>query len=57
MKSGSTFINTARGGVVNEEEMIAVLERRPDLFALLDVTQHEPQPEEGSSLYTLENVS
>jgi phosphoglycerate dehydrogenase-like enzyme len=55
MKPGATFINTARGAVVREEEMIEVLAGRPDLFAVLDVTYPEP-PEPGSPLYTLPNV-
>jgi phosphoglycerate dehydrogenase-like enzyme len=55
MKNGASFINTARGAVVNEPEMIEVLTQRPDLFAVLDVTHPEP-PEPGSVLYTLENV-
>jgi phosphoglycerate dehydrogenase-like enzyme len=55
MKNGATFINTARGAVVREREMIAVLARRPDLQAVLDVTTQEP-PEFDSPLYTLENV-
>jgi phosphoglycerate dehydrogenase-like enzyme len=55
MKPGSTFINTSRGAVVNEPEMIGVLEKRPDLFAVLDVTYPEPPPP-GSPLYTLPNV-
>jgi len=55
MKPGATFINTARGAVVDEEEMIEVLQKRPDLFAVLDVTEPLP-PVEGSLLYKLENV-
>ena len=55
MKAGATFINTARGAVVREEEMIAVLKERPDLFAVLDVTYPEP-PVPDSPLYTLPNV-
>lgn len=55
MKPGSTFINTARGAIVHEPEMIAVLKRRPDLFAILDVTDPEP-PLVGSPLYDLPNV-
>jgi phosphoglycerate dehydrogenase-like enzyme len=55
MKPNATFVNTARGAVVREEEMIEVLKQRPDLFALLDVTYPEP-PVEGSPLYTLPNV-
>jgi phosphoglycerate dehydrogenase-like enzyme len=55
MKPGSTFMNTARGAVVREKEMIQVLERRPDLQAVLDVTDPEPAVK-GSKLYTLPNV-
>jgi phosphoglycerate dehydrogenase-like enzyme len=55
LRHGATFINTARGAVVNEPEMIAVLQRRPDLFAVLDVTHPEP-PGPDSPLYTLPNV-
>lgn len=53
---GATFINTARGAVVREEELIDVLRRRPDLHALLDVIWPEP-PAPGSPLYTLPNVT
>ncbi len=42
MKPGASFVNTARGDVVRESEMIAVFQQRPDLFAVLDVVQHEP---------------
>jgi phosphoglycerate dehydrogenase-like enzyme len=55
MKRGATFINTARGAIVNEPELVAVLSRRPDLFALLDVTDPEPPPPD-SPLYDLPNV-
>lgn len=55
MKPGATFINTARGALVDEPEMIAALTRRPDLQAVLDVTWPEP-PVAGSPLYRLENV-
>ncbi len=55
MPENAVFINTGRGRQVNEEEMIAVLEKRPDITALLDVTFPEP-PLQGSKLYTLENV-
>ncbi len=55
MKPHTTFINTARGAIVRESEMIAVLQGRPDLQAVLDVTHPEP-PEPGSPLYTLPNV-
>lgn len=55
MKTDATFINTARGAVVNEPEMIEVLKERADITALLDVTNPEP-PEKNSPLYTLPNV-
>lgn len=55
MKPRSTFINTARGAIVREQEMIEVLRLRPDLTAILDVTQEEPPPA-GSPLYDLPNV-
>ncbi|MFD5224162.1 hydroxyacid dehydrogenase [Microbacterium sp. NPDC058342] len=42
MPEHATFINTARGALVDNDELAAVLERRPDLFALLDVTEPEP---------------
>jgi phosphoglycerate dehydrogenase-like enzyme len=55
MKPGATFINTARGALVREAELIAVLQERPDLFAVLDVTEQEPlQP--GSPFHGLPNV-
>ncbi|HEY9249850.1 MAG TPA: hydroxyacid dehydrogenase [Rariglobus sp.] len=55
MKPGSTFINTARGAIVNETEMIDALARKPEITALLDVTWPEP-PVAGSPLYSLPNV-
>lgn len=55
MKMGATFMNTARGAVVREEEMIEVLRHRPDLLAIIDVTYPEP-PAKGSGLYTLPNI-
>lgn len=55
MRHGATFINTGRGAQVAENEMIDVLMHRPDLTAILDVTDPEP-PVAGSPLYTLPNV-
>lgn len=55
MKKGATFLNTARGAIVHEPEMIEALQQRPDLTAVLDVTWPEP-PVENSPLYTLPNV-
>ena len=55
MKPYATLINTSRGAVLREEELIEVLQERPDLTAILDVTWPEP-PVQGSPLYTLDNV-
>jgi len=55
MKQNATIINTSRGAIIREKEMIEVLQNRPDLYALLDVTHPEP-PVENSPLYSLENV-
>ncbi len=55
MRENATFINTGRGAQVVEEDLIAVLKERPDLTALLDVTDPEP-PLEDSEFYPLPNV-
>jgi phosphoglycerate dehydrogenase-like enzyme len=55
MRPGATLINTARGALVREDELVNVLRRRPDLQAVLDVTDPEP-PSAGSALLRLPNV-
>lgn len=55
MKQGAAFINTSRGAIIKEDEMIEVLRVRSDLQAILDVTYPEP-PVSGSLLYSLPNV-
>ena len=55
MKPGATLINTSRGAVIAEDEMIEVLRCRPDLSAVLDVTFPEP-PAGDSPLRWLPNV-
>jgi phosphoglycerate dehydrogenase-like enzyme len=55
MKHDATLINTARGALIDEDALIAVLRERADLFAVLDVTDPEP-PLPGSPLFTLPNV-
>lgn len=55
MKPDATLVNTARGGLVDEDALVDVLRRRPDLFAALDVTDPEP-PMASSPLFTLPNV-
>ncbi|MCD6322637.1 MAG: hydroxyacid dehydrogenase [Clostridiales bacterium] len=55
MKNGASFINTARGAIVNETEMINILKKRKDITAVLDVTYPEP-PDLTSELFNMENV-
>jgi len=54
MKEGAVFINTARGRLVKEDEMIEVL-KEGRIFACIDVTDPEP-PAPDSPLYDLPNV-
>lgn len=55
MKNGATLINTSRGAVINEHDLITVATQRTDLQIILDVTDPEP-PVPGSPLYNLPNV-
>ncbi len=55
LREGATFINTGRGAQVVEADLVRVLQARPDLTALLDVTAPEPPPRE-SALWQLPNV-
>lgn len=55
LRPGATFINTGRGATVSEPELAEVLRARPDLTALLDVTDPEP-PAADSIWYALENA-
>lgn len=55
MPENAVFINTGRGRQVIEDDLIAVLKKRSDLTALLDVTYPEP-PVPGSELYTMPNI-
>lgn len=55
MREGATLINTARGEIINEPEMIEALKVRSDLTAVLDVTSPEP-PLAGSPILQLPNV-
>lgn len=55
MKAGATFINTARGAIVNETELCTVARQRPDLQFVLDVVSPEP-PAADSPLFDLPNV-
>jgi len=55
MKPNATIINTSRGAVICENELIEVLRQRLDIVAVLDVTHPEP-PAVGSPLYSLRNI-
>ncbi len=55
LKKGALFINTARGELIVENELINVLSKRKDLTAILDVYEQEPLPL-NSKLRELDNV-
>ena len=54
MRENAVFINTGRGAQVVEDDLVRVLQERPDITALLDVTCPEP-PVEEHKFYTLPN--
>lgn len=54
MQPNAVFLNTGRGTQVVEADLIKVLQERPDLTAILDVTDPEP-PMENSLFYRLNN--
>ncbi|WP_223937256.1 hydroxyacid dehydrogenase [Arthrobacter sp. StoSoilB5] len=54
MKDGATFINTARGALVNHDALRREL-LTGRISAVLDVTEPEPLPS-GDPLYSLDNV-
>lgn len=55
MREGATFVNTGRGAQVVERDLIDVLQSRPDLTALLDVSWPEPPPAD-SQMWQLPNI-
>ena len=50
----ATFLNTGRGAQVVEDDLVRILSERPDLTAILDVTDPEPSPA-GHPFYALPN--
>jgi D-3-phosphoglycerate dehydrogenase len=55
MKPDAIFINTARGAIVNESDLLDALETRRIAGAGLDVFENEPL-QAGSRFYSLPNV-
>lgn len=55
LPEGAALINTSRGAVIAEDEMLEVAASRPDLQFVLDVTYPEP-PAPGSPMYRLPNI-
>ena len=55
MKDGATLINTSRGSLVDENALVAELQKRR-IWAFLDVTDPEPPPA-GSILYGCPNLT
>ena len=51
MRDGVVFVNTARGGVVNQEALVAALDSGKILAAGLDVTDPEPLPSDHTLLH------
>lgn len=54
MKDGAVLINTARGAVINEQDLIEEL-KKGRIYACLDVTNPEP-PKPDNELFGLPNV-
>ncbi len=50
MRPGATLLNTARGGLIRSPDLEEVLAERPDLQAVLDVTEPEPLPPDAPLL-------
>lgn len=53
LKSHSVIVNTARGGIVNENDLNTFLSSHPDVFAAFDVFKDEPVKDH--SLFNLPN--
>lgn len=56
LRSGAVLINIARGGLVNEKDLVSVLKERSDIYVSLDVFESEPLVSD-SPLWDFENVS
>lgn len=56
LRPNATLINTARGGVLDAQALFDVLRARPDLTAVIDVTDPAEPPPDGSPFYDLPNL-
>lgn len=54
MKSDAFLVNTARGGIVNEQDLLTALQQKLIGGAALDVAVHEPV-EVGAALFAFDN--
>ena len=55
MKPNAVVINTARGGIINEPDLVEALRNKVIAGAMLDVYEQEP-PSLDNPLFTLDNV-
>ncbi len=55
LREGGVLINLSRGGIVDTEALIGIMQSRVDLTAILDVQETEPLPAD-SPLWDMENV-
>lgn len=56
MKENATLVNIARGGLIDQNALVCVLNERKDIFAALDVFEVEPLKED-SPLWKMENIA
>ena len=56
MKPTACLINTSRGPVINQDDLVEALKQKQIAFAGLDVFEQEPIPE-NHPLWTLDNVT
>lgn len=56
MKRSAIIVNTARSGLINEQDLIAALKAGEIMGAALDTFDHEPLPDD-SDFYSLKNVT
>jgi len=56
MQDYSTFINTARGAIVNEEDLKRAMRENNTRFCLLDVLDPEEKRDIDDDIFTIENI-